>query len=493
MSEGYRPVDAKGAVVAFNEGATAMENGDRLKAIQSWHQALELDATLIPAALNLLTHFQEEGNLAAEAGVWDILLDYDPFDTDHLVLQAAAYRKMQQYSRALENYHRAISIYPYFKFWYQELATIYGELGREEEVNLWHGRGQSLAADEAEVCFEDGVRHAKKERWESARSCFDAVLDEFPANLDARLRLAQVLEECGNTDDVIRQYEIALELTESARGLVYQRLGDFYARLGRLEHARSALQKAADSAPRFRKVDRTLLSVETKLGLFEETKTAESSEDDDVMILVPDEIEMELVQAPTRPSFQLSPIERPNAQQPWPSQVTQLLERALAVASPGGSKPRVALIMEPDYELSQASTYVLRQLQTAERKLRFDGSESQIFFVLNQMAAQVAGGVSIGWMGQTAFSPTPDKWTRSRPGLALGAAIDAVRTNAGDSGFNCLFILGFGRCVPDARDAAELLRITPVHCVCYIHPTYHYADLRILIGHATSNFMEITV
>ncbi len=169
MSRDYLAKDPKGAVVAFNEAAQAMESGDEEGAVASWRRALELDPGLIQAALNLITYHQQQDDLRGELDLWDWVLGFDPFHTDHLILQAGALRKSGELNRAIENYLRAIAIYPYFKFWYQELATVYRKLGREQDGEIWDSRGAALDADTAELCYEDGVRHAKEKRWDSAR------------------------------------------------------------------------------------------------------------------------------------------------------------------------------------------------------------------------------------------------------------------------------------------------------------------------------------
>jgi tetratricopeptide (TPR) repeat protein len=471
--------DRRGAVLAFNEGAAAMEAGDEEAAEEAWRRALQLDPSLAPAALNLATLYRNRDQLEAELEMWERIEAYDPFDTDHVVLHAAALRRAGRLREAVDQYKRAISIYPYYKFWYAELAAVYRELGQPEEAGLWEGRGSSLEADEAEICYEDGVRHAHDERWESARSCFVAVLEEFPANLDARLRLAHVLEQCAGADDVVGQLHRALELTDTAEGLVYFRLGTFYLGENDYEKALEAFRLAEQSVDSYLKASRAILETERRLAAH---RAAE-----ELPLLDPDLLGLE-------PIFDTGPptLTPPNPNLPWHQQLDGLLEQVLALRSPDGSAPRAAVITEPDIELAPIVQGSLALLTGAESPLVSANRAPAVFVVEGSRDGQTDTTRS-GWLGQAEAPPLKTgSWPLSRPGLALRDALLALRDRSGVEGFNCVILISFGRLKGGAVDLETPLAGVPMHCFCHLHPPYHYIDMRLAMSHLATNFIEIS-
>ena len=503
-------VDTKAAILAFNAGAQAMERGDEAAAIAAWREALRIDDCLIPAALNLITYYQQLGNLKAQLELWEQVLAYDPFDTDHIVLQAAAFRRAGQARKAVDNYHRAIAIYPYFKFWYHELAGIYRELGEVEEAELWKGRGDSLGADEAEICYEDGVRHVGDERWPSARICFEAVLEEFPANLDARLRLARVLERAGTEDEVVDQYQQALKLTEAAKGLVHYRLGEYLFRRDRLDEAEAELLKASASVPVYKKADRAVLETRWKRQLAAQGQGAApesaplvaagsaaastSSVAAELALLRPEEIGMEPIDGPAgapTPEFVV-----PNPRLPWQQQLRHVLDQVLSIAAPGGREPRISFLVEPDSELIDVVDYAVGEMRSLGRSLRTDNDQSHVFVVRSEPPhdAMSKPRAMSGWLGPNgAGLLDTGNWGRAQPGIPLASALSAVRAGAGEQGFNCLLIASFGRCVEMGDEIEELLRTTPLHSICFVHPRYHYLDMARAVSGSTPNFVDIAL
>ncbi|MBN1946747.1 MAG: tetratricopeptide repeat protein [Bradymonadales bacterium] len=539
MNEGYKPVDPRGAVLSFNQGAQAVEAGDEQTAVRAWQRALELDGALVPAALNLVTYYQKRGDLQGELQYWNHVIAYDPYNTDHLILQAAVLRQLKQYQRALDNYRRAISIYPYFKFWYHELADIYEELGDLREAAAWRQRGDSLQADEAEICYEDGVRHALEGRWESARTHFEAVLEDFPANLDARLRLAEALEMCHQTDEALRQYLLAIELSEAGKGLVFYRLGEYLLRLGRLEQAHRAFFDASRTAPLYYRAARAQLEVEEALRkqqqaqaapprpatqpqtgppLAQITRPAEpaapplasglprteqwmevqfsEAAPEEPRLLTPEEIEMEPVEEAAPTLAGLPVFTTLNTQLPWHYQLRQVLDQALSGLDPAGLEPRVAIAFEPDVTLSGALSLILSELKAAHRKLRADAQESHILLIQATGAdpRRWEDGVSYGWLGREEHvSLDPDRWGKRFEQIGLARILECAHRAGGKRGFSCLLLVSAGRRRPEAFDPRTVAQQIPLHAFCFIHPRYHYIDVRLALQESVSNYMEITL
>lgn len=491
MTTPHAPADPKGAIIAFNEGANHMATGNEAAAVAAWHKALELDPTLIPAARNLVTYYQRIGDMDTELRLWELVLAFDPFDTDHLVLQAAALKKGGHYPQAIGNYQRAIAIYPYFKFWYHELSHLYAEVGDPSEAALWKGRGDTLDADVAEMCYQDGVRHAKEERWPSARTCFEAVLDDFPANLDARLRLIQVLEHCGTPKEAETHFETALDLTQVAKGLVHFTRGEHYLRIGSPDEAKAAFAEALRCESRYGKVHRALNSLTARaasVGGAPATATPPSAvaTQDDSPVLQAADIGMERIE--TWPPTPVPDFRAPNPRLPWQHQVRQVLDQVLSVSSPSGNEPRIALVVEADPELAPALSYALSELTGIGRSLRADAQRSHIFVV------EASRNVRAGWLGQDEiFSAQPHQWQRRSPGISLRKCLEAVRDGSAGEGFNCLLLLTLGRADEEQTDVKRLIGHTRIFSLCAVQPYYHYVDVRTALGEVGPNYMDILV
>ena len=496
MSEEYAPTDPKKAVLTFNKGATLMAEGDESGAVAAWHEALDLDPALVPAAFNLITYYQGTGDLKAELQLWELILAFDPFDTDNLVLQAAAFRKAGLYGEAIANYQRAIAIYPYFKFWYHELAQVYRDAGENGEASLWKGRGDSLDADVAEMCFEDGVKHAAKKRWTSARTCLEAVLDDFPANLDARLRLTEVLEHCGTPKEVEKQFETALDLTQAAKGLVHFRMGQFHLARNESDKAQGCFESALEEEPKYLKAARILIALRRGVPLDRgrpsekspgaEPAPAENPAVAEQQLLQPDEIGMERID--TLPPTPVPEFRAPNPRLPWQQQLRQVLDQVLSIASPGGVEPRVALVVEASHELAPVVTHTLSDLVGIGRSLRADAERSHVFVV------ECGEKLRSGWLGKDqVFSGQPHQWERTNPGFSLQRCLEVIREGAANQGFNCVLLISFGRCHEEPVEAKRLIALSRLYSFCAIYPQYHYVDAKALLGEAAPNFMEIAV
>ncbi len=536
MATDFRAIDPKNAVVAFNEAATAIEAGNEKAAVAAWERALDLDPGLVQAALNLITYSQRTSDLHRELSLWERVVGFDPFHTDHLVLQAAALRKAGDRGRAIENYRRAIAIYPYFKFWYHELASLLEETGADD-APVWRRKGDTLAADEAELCYEDGVGHAKASRWSSARSCFEAVLEDFPDNLDARLRLTEVLERCGTPEEVADAFEQALESTDAAKGLVLFRKAQWQLRTSDREGAIGTLERAINSVPIYGKAQRLRWVLQQERAAEHDDGRAHRAEPGPAapakdsgatanavgpaaangngasgngasgfdasapaaqvrrkrQLLKPDEIGMERVDE-NWPRATIPRIEPPNRALPWRQQLHQILGQVLSLPAPGGAAPRVAIGVEPDADTAPILEEVLSEIRTAARTIRSDADRSHIFVFLTDRVAEDGSrpAARSGWLGQSGgLLDDVGDWRRGRAGFSLGGCLSAVNRASGPEGFNCLILLGFGRCHREHADPRTLLSNLRTHALCYLHPSYHYVDMRLALGDLAPNTLEI--
>ncbi|TVQ96060.1 MAG: hypothetical protein EA398_16470 [Deltaproteobacteria bacterium] len=239
------------AIRAFNEGVVAAQADRMDEAIARWEAALQADPFLVPAARNLAIWCEEQQDWETAERHWNRLLDSDPFHTEALVRRAFTLRRLGRNDDAIACYERAIGVYPWFRFWYQELASLLEEAGRDGEAGTWRDRANKLDADEAEMAFEDGVRNLRQDNLPLAIACFEAILEEFPGNTEARLRLASAYERDGRASEAAEELDTALDLTDTARGVVLFRRALYRIRQGDLAGARDDLELALGDEPGF--------------------------------------------------------------------------------------------------------------------------------------------------------------------------------------------------------------------------------------------------
>lgn len=263
-------VDAAAAVRAYNEGVRAIQEGDSDAAAASWKRAVTLDPGMTPALRNLVVYHEERDQTSEVIRAYDAILSFDPFDTESLIRQASAHRRAGNLGAAIENYERAIGIYPYFRFWYEELATLFDQSDRPDDGELWRQRARDLDSDAAEMAFEDAVRQQREGNAELAKTIFEAVLEEQPANLEARVRLATLLVGAGDLDAAMEHLGVAFELTDAAPALVLFHRARLHAAAGRTQEAVIDLEMALDAEPDYGRARRMLESLESAGGGTEE-------------------------------------------------------------------------------------------------------------------------------------------------------------------------------------------------------------------------------
>ena len=527
------PISAKArteAIAAFNQGVRAMQEGRSEEAAQLWESAYTTDPTLVPAARNLIVFREERGQYDEVARIYGRLLSEDPFDTESLVRQAAAFSHSEQYDQAVANYERAISIYPYFRFWYEELAEVLDKMGKAEDAALWRDRGNSLDADEAEMAFEDGIRNLKIENYPLAIACFEAIIEEYPANLDARMRLASAYIKADQTDDALEQYTETIEMTDAAQALVLFRRAQLYLQMGNTAKAKDDLELALGIQPEFGRASRMLgelspagsavLKRGTSLvgaeairsGVNESPRrsiptaapppTRGGTERLRPLQSVNEEIEMldvsmiEVEDAePSGPQPAAVQLRPPPRNSPWEQQLLHVFQETLKHPSPGGTPPRVAILQEPARELVPAASHLLSLIQSPNFRLWIQGQQSRVYVVESDPNVNQNHGVrQAGWIGGPS-SPRFDfnQWGVTQASLPIDSMIATLVEAGGPEGFNLVVILSAGRVRNDQNQTAQILGRLPCHQVVLLRPQYHYADLGLRMQPIAPNWVEVAL
>lgn len=473
------PADIADAIRAYNEGVRAMQAGDSDAAAAAWTRAVELDPGMTPALRNLVVFYEERDRLAEVVQAYDAILAFDPFDTEALIRQASAYRRTGNSSAAIANYEKAIAIYPYFRFWYAELATIYDQIGETDTGELWRERAMQLDSDEAEMAFEDGVRQQRAGNTDLAVAIFEAVIEDQPANLEARVRLASLLASTGRGEEAREQLDMAFEMTDAAPALVLYHRARLRSAAGDLDGAADDLRAAIDDEPTFGRARRLLERIEGTKGEGPPGKSADIPPVADTVGVASGEGSISQLEA-------LAPrLDAPNPDDDWLEQLRFVVAQAADLESRTGRPGRVAILLDADVRLVPASNAVLHLVTDPELGLVTD-DDSRVYVIEGEAhtGASRHGVIDEGWLGKDYHGPHHDQWSAECEGLVLDRMLEAAQLAVGSDGFNLVLIVAGGRIRADQTHTLSFARHVPTYQYAVVTTPSHDTDLHDrLAGH----------
>jgi tetratricopeptide (TPR) repeat protein len=493
------------AIEAFNRGVRAMEEGLSDAAVAEWKAAWTADRGIVTAARNLLAYYIEQGAYAEGERICRDLLEQDPFDTDALIRHAALLRRLGRNEASCEAYKRAISIYPYYRHWYDELAEVLDLIGDVEEASRWRERGMTLDADMAEMAYDDAVRHLRRGNAEVAVACLQAVIEDFPANTDARLALATGLERLGRVEEALEEYAKALELTDVAQARIHFRRAKLLLRLNRRDDAVLDLEFALDHEPRYGRAIKLMRRVDPWSTALNNVSDKGASPGASGLLAAarPDQPGTHEPVDATGGQPRTVRADAPRLLPPdkflaWDRQVYHVLTQALSIAGPTGRPGRVGLVIEPLAELAPAMTTVLNFIRRPEFGLNLLANPNWprvAWLEMELEAGSAPGGVSSGgWLG-TPGGPevTFAGWGTPADGLPIDDALQALRDAGGDDGFNVILVAGSGRVRADQNDTVRHLRRLPCFQLVMLRPQHAAPDLSLRLQGIAPNWVEISL
>ncbi len=482
------------AIEAFNEGVRQMQAGNEADAVRSWERACELDQHMAPAYHNLIVYYGGQDMWDRVVDCYSALLLLDPFDTRTLVRQALAMQRAGRPADAVRNYHRAIRIYPYFRFWYEELAVLLEQLGEGDEAKHWQQRGAALDSDEAEMAWEDGVRHLRGENLPLAIACFEAVVDEYPENVDARLRLATALDRSGDVDAALSQLAETFDVAPEP-ALVHFHRARLLARRGRLDAARGDLEEALRIEPTYGRARGLLNQVLWQLTHDDNATTHGTSRaQTDTTDNQAPAAAANLTQTESpRPAFEVPALAGPDPSQRWDEQVRQIVRQAAQVPGPDGHPPRMGLLLEMNRELVGVASRTLELLSGPELS-RLPGGVQPVYVIEGEPyeGAGTEGISASGWLGSDGYRAVDfRRWATPRDGLPIDAMLARLGEVGGSEGFNLVLIIAGGRVRADQTMTLGIVRRLPCFQIALVAAGERAGDLSMRMQGVAPNWAEV--
>lgn len=479
------------ALAAFNDGVRAMQQGDEATAGAKWEEACQLDPSLVPAWHNRVVYHANRGDDAKVVEMYQALVGLNPYDTKSIVRLAGALRRIGRFDEAASWYQRAVKLYPYYRLWYYEAAENLEEAGRLGEAEQWRENAGTLDADEAEMAFEDGAMHLRQRNYPLAIACLQAVLEDLPGNLDARLHLARAYAGQGNPDLALEAFGHALEHAGLAGPLVHYQRARLLVAMGRHGEAQTDVEFALDQDPEFglaRALAQRLGLVLDDPGSLSDTgfTTNRSTE-------VRDNDKTTAGGGVGGGAGIVPVMDAPDPTWAWTEQVRQLVRQAALLPGPTGKPPRLAVVIERTAVVRAMVPTVMELLETPELS-RLPGGVQPVFVVEGEHAAGAGfdGIARAGWLGTERY-PHVDtgKWDESVDGLPIDRLLAAVSREGGADGFNLVLILGTGRVRSDQTATIGHLRQLRTYQIAMVHPPNPVGDLSLRLNGTAPNWVEI--
>ena len=468
------------AIAHYNAGVRSMQEGDPDAAAAEWRHAVELDPGMSPAWRNLAVYHEERGNDPDVLDAYQQLLEFDPYDTQALIRGASAARRQGNVELGIRLYERALGVYPYFRHWYEEIAALCDQAGRTDDGEKWREAGREHTDDEAEMAFEDGVRQARSGNRELAIAIFDAVLEEQPSNVDARVRIAALLHASGRTSDAIGHFDDALSSTETVTPLVLYHRARLLLDVGRPEDAVSDLQTATELNAKFGRAKRLL----KRLGGAPPGK-AEATDPASVRKQEGPKFIGSHSRAPA--------LQPPDPERPWPEQVRFLLNQASQIQSRTGGRGRVVILFDAAAQMIPVARSVLELAESPDAAL-IDPSGSRAYCVEGEAhdGAGTYGITAEGWLRNGYDEPDYGRWSPEPVGIPIDCLLEAAQLAVGSDGFNLVVIVSTGQVRADQTATEQFARALATYQVVVVQPHEPAGDLADRLRDCVPNFVAIS-
>lgn len=207
--------------------------------------------TLLTAAVPLATQVRQGLNVPREEQVDIFAAD---FATDNL----AAYESYvaglgffldYQFDRAEQSFNAALQLAPDFAIARYRLAYIQAVTGRTELAitNTEKALESTQLADRERQYIQAALALFKRD-YADAAARYEALLDAYPFEIEAREMLAKAYWSLGRREDTIRIFE-QLASEEPQNEVIWSSLGGYLLAMGQYERAQPALQRYAQLAP----------------------------------------------------------------------------------------------------------------------------------------------------------------------------------------------------------------------------------------------------
>ena len=200
--------------VYIEQATVFFENNQWDKSIAACQEALRICPNLGEAYKIWGNCLQRLGNSAEAIGMYAKALESQPNMAEIYCNLGSIYAKSKKWQQAIEHYQKSIIIDRDFAVPYRNLARVWDELGEYDKSEECFFKAVALEPGliTAKNHFDLAHNLTEENKLDKAIACYKSCIQLEPDFLNAYVRLAQLLEESGQTDEALYYYKKLAQL-----------------------------------------------------------------------------------------------------------------------------------------------------------------------------------------------------------------------------------------------------------------------------------------
>ena len=238
-----------GAVVYNNLGVALKAAGQLDAAVESYLQAIQIDATYAPAYNNLGIAMKALGRIDAAIDYYEKALEIDPSMAHAHNNLGNAMNAKREPAKAIAHYEQAVLLNPEFVEPHYNLGLAMAKQGRLDDSIRHFQEAVRNDPKLAKAHAHLGDLLADAGKLNEAADHFQKLVELEPQNTQAHFALAFARQTMGRLEEAIDQYQQAIRI-EPKLDKAYMGLGNSLLALGRFREAQAAFQTCLDLLPR---------------------------------------------------------------------------------------------------------------------------------------------------------------------------------------------------------------------------------------------------
>jgi tetratricopeptide (TPR) repeat protein len=224
-------------------GTVYWQEGEKDRAIATYHQALKLDPANAEAYFNLGCCYLQDDSYGPALADFSKAIALRPDYLQALNNRGNLYRLMGETDRALLDYGWALASNPYFLQAYLGRANTYLARGQEDLALADYSKVLELDSTHAEAHFNRGNIYLNQGQLPRAIADYDQALASNPNYSKAYYNRGNAYSRQGQSDQAIADYSMALKLKPNYAKAYFNR-GNAYLEKGERDRAEADLAKA---------------------------------------------------------------------------------------------------------------------------------------------------------------------------------------------------------------------------------------------------------
>ncbi|MCC0175433.1 tetratricopeptide repeat protein [Waterburya agarophytonicola K14] len=200
--------------VYIEQGLAFFEQKQWDKSIAACKEALRICPSMGTAYKIWGNCLQQSGNTADAIGIYAKALESQPNMAEVYCNLGSIYAKSKKWQQAIEHYQKSIIIDPNCAAPYRNIAKVWDELGEYEKSEECFFKALAIKPEliSAKNHFDLAHNLAEENKLERAIACYKHCIHLEPEFLNAYVRLAQLLEESGQTEEALYYYKTLANL-----------------------------------------------------------------------------------------------------------------------------------------------------------------------------------------------------------------------------------------------------------------------------------------